>query len=86
MDGAVPLRSDLLSLALITRSEQNMVRALIAATVFGGLILGGAATANAEPYYRNCDAARDAGAAPVYEDEPGYGPHLDRDGDGVGCE
>ncbi|WP_366521496.1 excalibur calcium-binding domain-containing protein [Micropruina sp.] len=37
-------------------------------------------------YYRNCSAARAAGAAPVYRGEPGYGRHLDRDGDGVGCE
>lgn len=35
----------------------------------------------------NCtEARRDAGAAPVRRDEPGYGPHLDRDNDGVGCE
>jgi hypothetical protein len=37
-------------------------------------------------YYENCAAARDAGAAPVEEGDPGYGPHLDRDGDGTGCE
>lgn len=37
-------------------------------------------------YYRNCDAARAAGAAPVYRGQPGYGSHLDRDGDGIGCE
>ncbi|WP_254678014.1 excalibur calcium-binding domain-containing protein [Agrococcus sp. SGAir0287] len=37
-------------------------------------------------YYQNCTAARQAGAAPVYAGQPGYGPHLDRDGDGVGCE
>ncbi|WP_052171742.1 excalibur calcium-binding domain-containing protein [Paracoccus sanguinis] len=36
--------------------------------------------------YRNCTAARRAGAAPVRRGEPGYGPHLDRDNDGVGCE
>lgn len=36
--------------------------------------------------YRNCAEARAAGAAPVRRGEPGYGPHLDRDGDGVGCE
>lgn len=36
--------------------------------------------------YRNCDAARAAGAAPVRRGDPGYGPHLDRDNDGVGCE
>jgi hypothetical protein len=37
-------------------------------------------------YYRNCSAARAAGAAPLYTGDPGYGPHLDRDGDGVACE
>jgi len=37
-------------------------------------------------YYDNCAAARAAGAAPVYAGDPGYGSHLDRDGDGVGCE
>ena len=37
-------------------------------------------------YYRNCDAARAAGAAPVRRGHPGYGAHLDRDNDGVGCE
>lgn len=36
--------------------------------------------------FANCDAARAAGAAPVHRGEPGYGPHLDRDGDGIGCE
>lgn len=36
--------------------------------------------------YANCAAARAAGAAPVRIGEPGYGRHLDRDGDGVGCE
>ncbi|PEZ72689.1 excalibur calcium-binding domain-containing protein [Bacillus sp. AFS017274] len=37
-------------------------------------------------YYENCDAVRSAGAAPVYEGSPGYGKHLDRDGDGIGCD
>ena len=37
-------------------------------------------------YFRNCDAARAAGAAPIRYGEPGYGAHLDRDGDGVACE
>jgi len=38
--------------------------------------------------YRNSAAARAAGAALVREGDPGYGSHLDRDGDGdgVGCE
>lgn len=39
-----------------------------------------------ETYFKNCTAAREAGAAPVYEGQAGYGRHLDRDGDGVGCE
>jgi hypothetical protein len=34
----------------------------------------------------NCDAARSAGAAPVRRGDPGYGSHLDRDNDGIGCE
>jgi endonuclease YncB( thermonuclease family) len=37
-------------------------------------------------YYKNCTAARAAGAAPVHRGDPGYGSHLDRDGDGTGCE
>ena len=37
-------------------------------------------------YYENCTAARNAGAAPVRVGDPGYAGHLDRDGDGVGCE
>ncbi|WP_407703492.1 excalibur calcium-binding domain-containing protein [Terricaulis silvestris] len=36
--------------------------------------------------FRNCAEARAAGAAPVYFGDPGYGEHLDRDLDGVGCE
>ena len=41
---------------------------------------------NDSTYYANCSAARAAGAAPVRRGDPGYAPHLDRDGDGVGCE
>jgi outer membrane biosynthesis protein TonB len=36
--------------------------------------------------YENCDAARAAGAAPIYRGEPGYRSALDRNGDGVACE
>lgn len=36
--------------------------------------------------FPNCAAARAAGAAPVRAGQPVYGRHLDRDGDGVGCE
>lgn len=37
-------------------------------------------------YYKNCDAVRAAGAAPIHAGEPGYARHLDRNGDGTGCE
>lgn len=36
--------------------------------------------------FANCTQARAAGAAPVKAGDPGYGRHLDRDGDGIGCE
>lgn len=37
-------------------------------------------------FYRNCSAARAAGAAPLYRGQPGYRPEMDGDGDGVACE
>ncbi len=53
---------------------------------------GSASVAEPEPglsvsaSYGTCSEARAAGAAPVRVGDPGYGRHLDRDGDGVGCE
>ena len=46
----------------------------------------GAGAANADVYYKNCSEARDAGVTPLYEGDPGYAPHLDRDNDGIACE
>lgn len=46
----------------------------------------GYAPASGSGAYRNCTQARAAGAAPVRRGDPGYGPHLDRDNDGIGCE
>ncbi|WP_101596933.1 excalibur calcium-binding domain-containing protein [Brevibacterium linens] len=43
-------------------------------------------SSNSSSYFENCTAVREAGAAPVHRGDPGYGSHLDRDGDGVGCE
>jgi micrococcal nuclease len=37
-------------------------------------------------YYKNCTAAKAAGAAPLHRGEPGYRAALDRDGDGTACE
>ncbi len=43
-------------------------------------------TGQSEVYFKNCTAVREAGAAPLYEGDPGYSRKLDRDGDGVACE
>ncbi|MGT2964882.1 excalibur calcium-binding domain-containing protein [Streptococcus acidominimus] len=45
-----------------------------------------AAPAGDTTYYKNCAAVRAAGAAPIYQGQPGYARHLDRDGDGIACE
>jgi outer membrane biosynthesis protein TonB len=37
-------------------------------------------------YYKNCAAARAAGAAPLRTGDPGYRAGLDRDSDGIACE
>lgn len=37
-------------------------------------------------FYRNCNDARAAGAAPLYRGQPGYRPEMDGDGDGIACE
>ena len=42
--------------------------------------------ADSRAEFANCSQASAAGAAPVRAGDPGYGRHLDRDGDGVGCE
>jgi hypothetical protein len=37
-------------------------------------------------YFKNCTAAKKAGAAPIYKGQPGYRLALDRDKDGIACE
>ena len=37
-------------------------------------------------YFRNCNEARAAGAAPLYRGQPGYRPEMDGDSDGIACE
>lgn len=39
-----------------------------------------------DTYYKNCDEARAAGAAPMHRGEPGYREGLDRDKDGIACD
>ena len=36
--------------------------------------------------YRGCREARAAGVTPLYRGTPGYGAHMDGDGDGIACE
>lgn len=40
----------------------------------------------ASAYYPNCNAARAAGAAPIYAGQPGYRSEMDGDSDGIACE
>ena len=44
-----------------------------------------ASIANAT-YYPGCNAARAAGAAPIYRGQPGYREEMDGDLDGIACE
>lgn len=46
----------------------------------------GSSSGSNDVYYKNCDAVRAAGKAPLYRGQPGYRPALDRDNDGVACE
>lgn len=66
----------------------KIVGALVAAMLSTSTAVAFATPAAAAPevYYKNCDAARAAGAAPINRGEPGYRPALDRDNDGVACE
>jgi endonuclease YncB( thermonuclease family) len=49
-------------------------------------VYGTAASPGSSVYYRNCAAARAAGAAPLHRGDPGYRSALDGDHDGVACE
>lgn len=65
---------------------RRLASTFFAAAALVALGSAAAGTANSEPYYKNCAAVREAGEAPLYEGEPGYAEHLDRDGDGIACE
>ena len=62
-----------------------MITAAIGGALLAGSLLG-AGLASADPPYANCAEARADGAAPIYEGDPGYAPHLDRDNGGIACE
>ncbi|MCZ0979441.1 excalibur calcium-binding domain-containing protein [Streptomyces diastatochromogenes] len=46
----------------------------------------GGSDGSGSAYYKNCDAVRAAGKAPIYAGQPGYRSGLDRDGDGKACD
>ncbi|MDH2134764.1 excalibur calcium-binding domain-containing protein [Sphingobium yanoikuyae] len=63
--------------------------------IIGALVVGAAGSvvlrdptsaAQSEGPYRNFGEARAAEEAPLHRDQPVYGAHLDRDGDGIACE
>lgn len=62
-----------------------LVRTFIAAAVLGALAVGLAPAALAAPY-QNCSEARANGDSDIPSSSDKYGPHLDRDSDGIGCE
>ena len=65
------------------------MKKIITAAIGGALVSGallGAGLASADVYYETCSEARDAGDTPLFEGDPGYAPHLDRDHDGIACE
>ncbi|QCB40475.1 excalibur calcium-binding domain-containing protein [Sphingobium sp. PAMC28499] len=66
-----------------------IIGALVVGAAGGVVLRDPAPTARSEGVswsYRNCSEARAAGDAPLQRDQPGYGAHLDRDGDGIACE
>ncbi|MEV7426425.1 excalibur calcium-binding domain-containing protein [Streptomyces sp. NPDC091212] len=73
-----------------TVTETKTVKVTVEPAIDSGGDTGGSGSGGSDSggsvYYKNCAAARAAGAAPVHAGDPGYGRHLDRDGDGIGCE
>ena len=80
---------NLLTPAVPVRFPSNVIENRIV-TAVGDASVGNSGDDNSSTaggvFFRNCEAARAAGAAPLYFGEPGYRPALDRDRDGVACE
>jgi hypothetical protein len=62
-----------------------MIRAFVVAAAIGALAIGVAPAASAAPY-KNCKAAAQDDRYNIPSDDPAYGPWLDSDSDGIGCE
>lgn len=63
-----------------------MIRVLFAAVSIAAVGVFAAPIASAVAPYKNCSAARADGASNIPSTSDKYGSHLDRDGDGIGCE
>lgn len=79
----------------VTRAEHDSMAKVLsgcgtgapAATSGAAVTSAPAATTTASNvYFKNCEEARAAGAAPLRRGQPGYRPQLDNNGDGVACE
>jgi hypothetical protein len=62
-----------------------MIRALFVAAAIAAAAIGAAPAASAAPY-ENCKAAAKDGQFNIPSTSPMYGPWLDSDDDGIGCE
>jgi hypothetical protein len=64
-----------------------MFRVLVAASLLvAATAIGLAPVATADAPYPNCKTAAADGRYDIPSDDPAYGPWLDRDHDGIGCE
>jgi hypothetical protein len=61
-------------------------RFIIGLLLASAVAVGIAPVAIADAPYKNCTQARDNGDSNIPSSSDKYGPWLDRDGDGVGCE
>ncbi|MFR4214305.1 MAG: excalibur calcium-binding domain-containing protein [Bifidobacterium longum] len=69
-----------------TLKQQEDAAAAASTSTNSGSSYSSDGSSNGWAYYKNCSAARAAGAAPLYRGQPGYRSALDRDGDGIACE
>lgn len=81
-----PAERDAIALVLSRCPGQGLPPDSGAATAVPFATVPGADRTVGPGEFRSCAEARAAGAAPVRRGDPGYGPHLDGDGDGVACE
>lgn len=76
VDSTTPVDPDPAESATTTTAQNSQKKSTTTTTTTGG----------GDVYYQNCTAVRQAGADPIRRGQPGYASHLDRDGDGIGCE